>query len=69
MSSSLDVSTPTTAANVSPTSNNNSNGNNHKSNNNNGGQKFEAPYGSNVTSPCNSGMSILLINFIFSINC
>lgn len=61
MSSSIDVSTPTTAVNVSPTSNNNSNGSNHKSNNNNGGQKFESTYGANVSSPCNSGMNIFLI--------
>ena len=69
MSSGLDVSTPTTAANVSPTSNNSGNGNNLKSNNNNGGQKFEATYGSNVTSPCNSGTSILQIKFIFRSVC
>lgn len=58
MSSSIAVSTPTTAANVSPTNNNN-NGSNHKSNsssNNNSSQKVEQPYGGNATSPSNSGM-------------
>ncbi|KAM7341201.1 BCL9 domain-containing protein legless isoform 2-T2 [Cochliomyia hominivorax] len=53
--SSIDASTPTATANVSPKSNNN--GTNLKcttSSNNNGNQKFDATYGLNANSPCNS---------------